>query len=110
VSGSAAFAPDAPVPSDPTDPILSNPEDVFRAEVVQSLIDSMLDHSSALGLGPDEWLTVGARRNEVRPRIGPLDNKAPTFVIRVRGRDLAAFRSGQLTREDALKRVEVRVN
>ena len=51
VSGSAAFAADTAVPADPTDPILSNPEDVFRAEVVQSLIDGMLDHSSALGLG-----------------------------------------------------------
>ena len=109
VSGSAALASDTAVPADPTDPILSNPEDVFRAEVVQSLIDSMLDHSSALGLGADEWLTVGARRNEARPRIGPLDNKAQTFIIRVRGRDLTAFRSGQLSREDANKRVEVRV-
>jgi hypothetical protein len=108
VSGSAAFAPDTA--GDPTDPILSNPEEVFRAEVVQSLIDSMLDHSSALGLAANEWLTVGARRNEVRPRIGPLDSKAPTFVIRVRGSELAAFRSGQLSREEAIKRVEVRVN
>ena len=110
VSGSAAFAPDTPAAADPTDPILNNPEEVFRAEVVQSLIDSMLDHSSALGLAANEWLTVGARRNEVRPRIGPLDSKVPTFVIRVRGTDLAAFRSGQLSREDAIKRVEVRVN
>jgi hypothetical protein len=111
LSGSAAFASDTAVPADSTDPILSNPEDVFRAEVVQSLIDSMLDHSSALGLGANEWLTVGARRNEVRPRIGPIDSKAPTFVIRVRGSDLAAFRSGQLSREDVIKlRVEVRVN
>jgi len=108
VSGSAAFAPDTA--GDPTDPILSNPEEVFRAEVMQSLIDSMLDHSSALGLAANEWLTVGARRNEVRPRIGPLDSKAPTFVIRVRGSELAAYRSGQLSREDAIKRVEVRVN
>ena len=110
VSGSAAFAPDNAAAADPTDPILSNPEEVFRAEVVQSLIDSMLDHSSALGLGANEWLTLGARRNEVRPRIGPLDSKAPTFVIRVRGSELAAFRSGQISREDAIKRVEVRVN
>jgi hypothetical protein len=110
LSGSAAFAADSPVAPDPADPILSNPEEVFRAEVVQALIDSMLDHSAALGVGPSEWLTIGARRNEVRPRLGPLDNKAPTFVIRVRGNDLAAFRSGQLSREEAIKRVEVRVN
>ena len=77
--------------------------------MVQSLIDSMLDHSGALGIGSDEWLTIGARRNEVRPRIGPLDNKAPTFVIRVRGADLNAFRAGQLSRDEAIKHVEVRV-
>lgn len=110
LSGSAAAASDAaPAPPEPADQILSNPEEVFRAEVVQSLKDSMLDHSAALGLGSDEWLTIGARRNEVRPRIGPLDNKAPTFVIRVRGADLTAFRAGQLSRDEAIKHVEVRV-
>jgi hypothetical protein len=107
LSGSAAAASDAA--PEPADPILSNPEEVFRAEVVQSLIDSMLDHSAALGIGSDEWLTIGARRNEVRPRIGPLDNKAPTFVIRVRGADLTAFRAGKLSRDEAIKHVEVRV-
>jgi hypothetical protein len=30
-------------------------------------------------------------------------------VIRVRGRDLQAFHAGQLSRDEALKRVEVRV-
>lgn len=105
-SGSAAFASDTAVP---TDPILSNPEEVFREEVVRSLINTMLDHSAALGLGADEWLTIGARRNEARPRIGPLDSKAPTFVIRVRGSDLAAFRSGQISREEAIERVEKKV-
>jgi hypothetical protein len=50
----------------------------------------------------------GVRRNEVRPRIG-LETNAQTFVARVRGSDLSAFRSGQLTRDDAIKRVEVRV-
>ena len=109
-SGSAAFASDTAVPADPTDPILSNPENVFREEVVQSLIDSMLDHSAALGLADDEWLTIGARRNEARPRIGPLDSKALTFVIRVRGNELKAFRSGQISREQAIERVDVRVN
>ena len=108
----AAFAPDTGAAVDPTDPILSNPEEVFRAEVVQSLIDSMLDHSAAARpWRPTEWLTVGvAAATKCRPRIGPLDSKAPTFVIRVRGSDLAAFRSGQLSREEAIKRVEVRVN
>ena len=101
------MAPDAGV-IDPNDPILVNPEEAYRAEVMQAVVDALLDYSAPLGLGADEWLTVGVRRNEVRPRIG-LETNAQTFVARVRGSDLSAFRSGQLTRDDAIKRVEVRV-
>lgn len=91
------------------DPILTNPAEAFRAEVIQAVIDAMLDHSGPLGIGPDEWLTVGLRRNEVRPRTG-LEVNAQTYIARVRGSDLAAFRAGQLSREEAIKRVQVRVN
>ena len=107
-AGSAAFAANDRPPAGANDPILTNPAEVFRAEVMQSIIDAMLDYSAPLGIGPEEWLWVGARRNEVRPRIG-LDNNAQTYVARVRGSDLAAFRAGQISREDAIKRVEVRV-
>lgn len=103
-----AVTPDVRVEVAVNDPILVNPEEVYRAEVMQAVVDALLDYSASLGLGPDEWLAVGVRRNEVRPRIG-LDNNAQTVVARVRGGDLSAFRSGQLTREDAIKRVEVRV-
>ena len=107
-AGSAAVAADGPVAADPNDPILANPEDAYRAEVMQAVVDALLDYSAPLGLSADEWLTVGVRRNEVRPRIG-LDTNAQTVVARVRGSDLGAFRSGQLTRDEAIKRVEVRV-
>ena len=106
-SGSAAVATDAGV-IDPNDPILVNPEEAYRTEVMQAVVDALLDYSAPLGLGADEWLTVGVRRNEVRPRIG-LESNAQTVVARVRGSDLSAFRSGQLTRDEAIKRVEVRV-
>jgi hypothetical protein len=107
-AGSAAVVPDTGVTIDPNDPILANPEEVYRAEVMQSVVDALLDYSAPLGLTADEWLTVAVRRNEVRPRIG-LDSNAQTVVARVRGRDLSAFRAGQLTRDEAIKRVEVRV-
>jgi hypothetical protein len=106
-SGSAAVATDAGA-IDPNDPILANPDEAYRTEVMQAVVDALLDYSAPLGLGADEWLTVGVRRNEVRPRIG-LETNAQTFVARVRGSDLSAFRSGQLTRDEAIKRVEVRV-
>ncbi len=108
-AGSAALASDAATAgSPPADAILANPEEAYRAEVMRAVIDALLDHSAPLGLSADEWLTVGVRRNEVRPRIG-LDSNAQTFIARVHGSDLAAFHAGQLTRDDAIKRVEVRV-
>jgi hypothetical protein len=107
-AGSAAVAADPGLTVDPSDPILVNPEEVYRAEVMQAVVDALLDYSAPLGLSGDEWLTVGVRRNEVRPRIG-LETNAQTFVARVRGNDLSAFRSGQVTRDEAIKRVEVRV-
>jgi hypothetical protein len=112
VSGSAGLAPAARTASDDgIDPILNDPVEAFHAEVIKALIDAMLDHSGPLAIGADEWLTVAARGIEVRPRIGPPDNNAQTFFVSVRGSDLAAFRAGQFSREDAIKRVtkEVRV-
>ena len=107
-TGSAAFAANDRPAVDANDPILTNPAEAFRAEVMQSIVDALLDHSAPFGLGPDEWLTVGVRRNEMRPRIR-FDTNAQTFIARVRGSDLAAFRAGQISREDAIKRVDVRV-
>ena len=107
-AGSAAFAANDSPAGGANDPILTNPAEVFRFEVMQSIIDALLDYSAPLGIAPEEWLSVGVRRNEARPRIG-LDNNAQTYIARVRGSDLAAFRTGQISREDAIKRVEVRV-
>jgi len=91
-----------------SDPILDDPNEAYRGEVIQALTDAMLDHSSALGVGPNEWVTIAARRNEELRRLAP-DSGAQTIVIRLSGTDLAAFRAGQLSREEAFKRVERRV-
>jgi hypothetical protein len=91
------------------DSILSDPDGAYRKEVVQALMDAMLDHSSALEIGSSEWLTVAARRNDERPRLAPADTDARTFVIRLKGADLAAFLARQITKDEALKRFEVRV-
>jgi hypothetical protein len=103
--GAASTAAD----STAVDPILKDPEEAYRTDVTQALMDAMLDHSSSLGIGENEWLTVAARRNDDRPRLAPADSDARTIVVRVRGRDLAAFLARQISREDALKRIEVRV-
>ena len=72
-------------------------------------MEALLDHSSSLGIEPAEWLTIAARRNDDRPRLAPADSDAGTMIIRIKGGDLAAFLAGQISREEALKRIEVRV-
>ena len=121
VTGSAAAAPDQlagaaaanaalpAAPGQPADPILDDPNEAYRAEVIQALIDAVLDHSSPLGIGPSEWVTVAARRNEERPRLAPADSGAQSVVIRASGADLAAFRAGQISREEVIKRLDRRV-
>jgi hypothetical protein len=98
---------DKPGPAD--DPILTDPNEAYRSEVTQALKDAMLAHSSSLGIGPTEWLTIAAKGNDDRPRLAPADSDARTRLIRLRGSDLADFLAGKISREEALHRIEVRV-
>ena len=91
------------------DPVLADPNEAYRTEVIQALKDAMLSHSSALGIGASEWLTIAAKGNDDRPRLAPADSDARTRIIRLRGSDLADFLAGKITREEALQRIEVRV-
>lgn len=99
----------ADVPQRAADPIFTNPNEAYRAEVTRALMEALLDHSSSLEIEPAEWLTIAARRDDERPRLAPADTDARTFFIRLRGSDLAAFLARQIAREEALKRIEVRV-
>ena len=92
-----------------TDPILTDPNEAYRAEVTRALMDAMLDYSSSLDIQPAEWLTIAVRRNDERPRLAPADSDARTFILRLRGADRAAFLSRQISREEAMTRIEVRV-
>lgn len=91
------------------DPILSDPNEAYRSEVIQALKEAMLDHSSSLGIGPNEWLTIAAKGNDDRPRLAPADSDARTRIIRLRGSDLALYLARQITKDEALQRIEVRV-
>ena len=106
-TGSAASAADKPRSA--VDPILTDPNEAYRTEVMDALKDAMLAHSSALGIGPTEWLTIAAKGNDDRPRLAPADSDARTRVIRLRGSDLADFLAGKISREEALNRIEVKV-
>jgi len=98
----------APARSAVVDPVLNNPDEAYRTEIKEALIDAMLEHSRGLGLGADEWLTVAARRSDVGSGLS-IDTDARTVVLKVRGADLTAFLGGQLSRDEARNRIEVRV-
>ncbi len=91
------------------DPILKDPDEAYRTEVIQAIKDAMLAHSSSLNLGPDEWLTIAARGNYDRPRLSPADTSSRTRIMRLRGADLAAYLARQITKEEAQQRIEVKV-
>jgi hypothetical protein len=87
---------------------LNDPNGTYTSEVKGALIDAMLDHSGALGLKADEWLTVAARDNEPSDRMNQSGDDLSSIVLRIKGSDLAALHAGRLTAEEARKRVEVR--
>jgi hypothetical protein len=91
----------APAPSQA--PVLG-PDDmdaIYTSEVKKALTSVILDHGIALELAPDDWFTVAA--SEARSGWGPPDTM--TLYLSIRGRDLAALRARQITREEAIKRM-----
>lgn len=89
-------------------PLMDDPNLEYERMVTEQLIDAMLDHSHLLGLGDDDWLQIAARGSQ-----GPLLAQAAfddsvTLMLRVKASDLADFRAGRITRDQARERVTVR--
>lgn len=86
---------------------LADPGAVYEREVKLALTDAMLDYGPPLGIGADEWLTIAARDDDERSLGGEV-GETVTVVLRIRGSDLAAFRAGRLSRDEARQRVDVK--
>jgi hypothetical protein len=99
----------AALPAIPPPPAteVRDPNELYTQSVKNALIDAMLKYSAFLKIADNEWLTVAASDSDGPQVPGQLDD-ASRIVIRVKGRDLAAFQSSRITREEVLKRVEVR--
>jgi hypothetical protein len=92
---------------------LQDPNALNRAytEAVQrAVIEAMIDYSVPMAIAPDEYLTVAARDNMQRDALAPPDpyEEIVTIMYRIKGSDLAAYRAGQIDREEVRKRVQVR--
>ena len=81
-----------------------DPDAFYVNAVRQYLINAMLDQSKSLELRPHEWLTVSARGDDGAPG----DPTPSVMMLRVKGSDLIDFLAGRLSREDVMKRVEVK--
>ena len=105
----AAVSPSAasPEPSSQVDSQqVIDPNEAYTREVKTALIDTMIEYGGLLNIADDEWLTVAARDNVRVDRFIASDpSEVVTIVLRVKGSDLAAFRSGRLTLEQARARV-----
>jgi len=100
-----------PEPAQPqVDPaVIQDPNATYTREVSVAIIDAMIENSGSLPVGENEWLTVAARDN-IRPdRLVPGDtSNISSIVFRIKGSDLAAFRAGRMTLEEARTHVEVK--
>lgn len=88
--------------------VLDDPGLAYTTLVKSALADAMLEYGTSIPIADAEFLTIAARDNN-DSRIGgddPYD--VTTIVLRVKGSDLAAYKAGRITREEAEKRVVIR--
>jgi hypothetical protein len=91
-----------------TPAVLDDPGRAYTSEVQTALIDAMLDFGPPIPVADNEWLTIAARDNDDSRLGGGDPYDVSTILLRIRGSDLAAYRAKQITRDDAVKRVEIR--
>lgn len=89
--------------------VLDDPNEAYTREVKAALVDAMLESTGLIDIGPDEWLTVAARDNLPRDPLIPTDiADSGTVILSMKGSDLAAFRAGRISLDEARARMEVR--
>ena len=107
--GAQAVALPTPAPPQVDPALIDDPNGAYTREVSTAIIDAMIENSGPLPVGDNEWLTVAARDN-IRPdRLVPGDtSNISSIVFRIKGSDLAAFRAGRMTLDEARQHVEVK--
>src|SRR5687767_5418140 len=87
------------------------PREIYQTEIANALANAIIEYKASV-VGANEWLTVAGRESVLDRRIVPGDpsDTVITIILRIKGSDLQALREGSLTREDGLKRVDVKYN
>ena len=73
----------------------------YAAQIATEVTAVILDHSEAILLGADDWLVVATVAS-----FSPNDTPGMKMMLKILGADLIALRAGELSREDAIKRIE----
>ena len=82
-----------------------DPDAFYVNAVRQYLMNAMVDQSKSLELRPNEWLTVSARGDDG----GPSELSQPSILmLRIKGSDLNDFLADRITRDEVLKRIQVK--
>ena len=86
------------------------PREIYQTEIANALVNAILDYRGSVGVGASEWLTVAARESVFDRHFvaGDPNDTAITVTLRIKGSDLQALRENTLTREEGLKRVDVK--
>ena len=99
-----------PAPAPPRDsPWVKDPNRAYTEAVTRALVDAMIDYSTPMQIGADQWLTVAARDDEGRDSLSPPDplEEIVTMIYRIKGSDLQDYRQGRIDRDQVRKRVQV---
>lgn len=97
-----------PAPTVSALPDLRDPNERYTEAIKEKLIDVMLIYgSNALKLDDKEWLVIAARATSDAPPT-QLDDSA-SIVLRIKGEDLNALAQQKITRDEAIKRIEVKI-
>jgi len=99
-----------PAPMPPADNAWAqDPNRAYTEAVTRALVDAMIDYSTPMAIGPEQWLTVAARDDEGRNALAPQDplEEVVTMIYRIKGSDLLAYRSGRIDRDEVRKRIQL---
>jgi hypothetical protein len=90
-------------------PWMKDPNRAYTEAVTRALVDAMIDYSTPMSIGGEQWLTVAARDDEGRDSLSPQDplEEVVTMIYRIKGSDLQLYRSGRIDRDEVRKRVQI---
>ncbi|HYB95969.1 MAG TPA: hypothetical protein VEC39_13430 [Vicinamibacterales bacterium] len=109
VAATRAAAASQVAPAPPESVWVKDPNRAYTEAVTRALVDAMIDYSTPMNVGADQWLTVAARDDEGRDSLAPQDplEEVVTMIYRIKGSDLHLYRTGKIDRDEVRKRVQI---